>query len=314
MQPHPRTGVALVLAAAMLWGTTGTAQSFVSSDLSAGWFGALRLAVASAFFAAYAWVDGRRWPDPTPRARLPHAEVLGAGIAMAVYNLAFFAGIRTTGIAIGTAVALGSGPLWAGMLQALVTRQVPGVAWWIGTAVAVTGGVLMTMTGGRGVAEVDMAGVMLCLLSGLSYAVYSLLNQRLVRVASAATITFRAFTVAALIAVPVAWLDAGVPVMTGADTWAVAYVGIITAGIAYLLFSHALRHITVATAVTLALGEPVMAFALAVLVVGEHPPAWAYGGLLLVVGGVLLVVRAELRAARHDGGGESGATVNGRAT
>lgn len=297
MQPHPRTGVALVLAAAMLWGTTGTAQSFVSSDLSAGWFGALRLVVASAFFAAYASIDDFRRRDTRSRAPLPLAGVVGAGLAMAVYNLAFFAGIRTTGIAIGTAVALGSGPLWAGLLQGLITRQVPALAWWIGTAVAVTGGVLMTVAGARDMTDVSFAGILLCLLSGLAYAVYSLFNQRLVRVASAATITFRAFIVAAAIAVPVAWLDAGLPVLTGADGWAVAYVGIITAGIAYLLFSHALRHITVATAVTLALGEPVMAFALAIVVVGEHPSAPAYGGLLLVVGGVLMVVRAELRAA-----------------
>ena len=40
----------------------------------------------------------------------------------------------------------------------------------------------MTMTGGRGVADASMAGVLLCLLSGLSYAVYSLLNQRLAAV------------------------------------------------------------------------------------------------------------------------------------
>jgi drug/metabolite transporter, DME family len=63
-----------------------------------------------------------------------------------------------------------------------------------------------------------------------------------------------------------------VPVLRVTDTLAVAYVGVVTAGVSYLLFSHALRHISAGTAVTLALGEPVVAFALAVVVVGEHPP------------------------------------------
>src|SRR5918993_2865812 len=54
MESNRGLGVGLVLAAALLWGTTGTAQSFASPELSAGWFGALRLVVAAAFFAAYA--------------------------------------------------------------------------------------------------------------------------------------------------------------------------------------------------------------------------------------------------------------------
>jgi DME family drug/metabolite transporter len=295
MQPDPRFGVALVLAAAALWGTTGTAQTFSSDALSSGWFGALRLVVAAAFFAAYAWLS-ERGPPRAP-ARLPLAGVLGAGLCMAVYNLAFFAGIRHTGVAIGTAVALGSGPLWAGLLQAQLTRRLPAPAWWVGTAIAVGGGVLMTFAGRQGVADVSAPGIGLCLLSGLSYAAYTLINKELVRTASAASITLRAFAIAALIAVPAAWLDTGAPVIAWRDAGAVVYVGVVTAGLAYLLFSHALRHISAATGVTLALGEPVMAFAMAVLVIGEAPSAAAFGGLLLVIAGVLVVVRAELRSA-----------------
>jgi DME family drug/metabolite transporter len=67
--------------------------------------------------------------------------------------------------------------------------------------------------------------------------------------------------------------------------------------VAYLLFSHALRHISAATGVTLALGEPVVAFVLALLLLGEQPGGWAALGLLLVLAGVGLVVRVELRSA-----------------
>lgn len=52
-----------------------------------------------------------------------------------------------------------------------------------------------------------------------------------------------------------------------------------------------------ATGVTLALGEPVMAFVLAILLVGERASASAVGGLFLVVAGVLIVVHAELSAS-----------------
>jgi DME family drug/metabolite transporter len=69
----------------------------------------------------------------------------------------------------------------------------------------------------------------------------------------------------------------------------------VATGVAYLLFSHALRHIAAASAVTLALAEPVTAFVLAVLVVGERPGWLAAGGGLLVLSGLLIVVVAELR-------------------
>jgi drug/metabolite transporter, DME family len=294
MKTDPKLGVAMVLGAAAMWGTTGTANTFASDALSSAWFGALRLAVASAFFAAYAWF-AQRGAEPG-KSGPAWSGVLGAGLCMAVYNLSFFAGVRLTGVAIGTAVALGSGPLWAGILQSLITRQVPAPSWWLGTAVAVTGGVLMTASGGTGQAPISAAGIALCLTSGLSYAVYSLVNKNLVQSASAATVTFRVFTVAAVIALPGAWIEGGAPVIATRDWWPVVYVGVVTAGVAYLLFSHALRHISAATGVTLALGEPVMAFMLAVLVVGEKPSAYAFIGLALVIAGVLVVVRAELRS------------------
>ena len=56
---------------------------------------------------------------------------------------------------------------------------------------------------------------------------------------------------------------------------------------------------TASTTVTLALGEPVVAFTLAVLVLGEQPGVMAFAGLMLVIAGVLVVVRAELRSARQ---------------
>ncbi|MDM0112211.1 DMT family transporter [Variovorax sp. J22R133] len=295
MKTNPGTGVAMVLGAAALWGTTGTAQTFAGGSLSAGWFGALRLVVAALFFAAYAWATQPRGNDGRAAVRLPWAGVLCAGVCMAVYNLAFFAGVRQTGVALGTAVALGSGPLWAGILQAAITRQAPGGAWWTGTGVAVVGGVLMTLSGGGGGAAASVSGIVLCLISGLSYAGYTLVNKELVRNASAADVTLRAFSVAALLAVPAAWMEGGAPALSTADLWAVGYVGIVTAGVAYLLFSQALRHISAATGVTLALGEPVVAFALAILVVGEQPAPVAFVGLMLVIVGVLVVVRAEMR-------------------
>ncbi len=294
MTQAPMRGVLMVLLAALCWGTTGTAQSFAPPTLSAYWVGALRLAASALFFAVVlaATRSGGGWKQ------LPWREVLLAGIGMASYNLAFFAGVRATGVAVGTAVALGSGPIWAGVLQALGGQRPP-LRWWVGTALAVTGGVLMVSGGDDGTRTqpVSAIGLLLCLLAGLSYAVYALVNKRLVTAAAPALVTFAVFTLAAAIAMPTAWAIAG-PVLLGRQDLLIAtYLGVVATGVAYLLFSHALRHIAAATAVTLALAEPVTAFVLAVLVVGERPGWLAAGGGLLVLAGLLVVVVAELRSA-----------------
>jgi DME family drug/metabolite transporter len=290
---RPLLGVLAVVAAAALWGTTGTAQALSGGGLSALWFGALRLAFAALFFAAFAAATGawsrRAWQG------LPAGAAIGAGMAMAAYNLCFFLGVKLTGVGVGTAIALGSGPIWAGVLQGLLQRQPPTWAWWWGTLVAIVGGVLLSA--GSGTTQVSLWGVVLCLGSGLSYAVYASLNQHMVARAPASVITMAAFAVATAVALPAAWLQSSAPPLDARAWLAAAYTGVITAGVGYLLFSFALHHLRSATAVTLALTEPVVAFALAVGLLQEASTGAALLGLGLVVSGVLWVVRSELNSA-----------------
>lgn len=290
--PRPAVGVACVLGAAALWGTTGTSQALAGGTLPALWFGALRLVFATAFFAVFAAATGAL--RPAAWRGLSARDALGAGLCMAVYNLAFFAGVQLTGVAVGTAIALGSGPIWAGLLQALVQRAPPSGRWWMGAGTAVVGGVLLSAGRPGGALALSLPGLLLCLMAGLSYATYTLLNRRMVAHAPAAVITLAAFGCAAAVALPVAVIQAGWPAPGPRDLAAVAYVGIVTAGVSYLLYSHALHHVQPATGVTLALAEPVVAFVLAVTVLGEAAGIAAIAGLLLVVAGVLGVVRAEL--------------------
>lgn len=296
MNPPSLRGVALVLAAAVLWGTTGTAQSFAPPQLSSYWVGALRLVASSLFFVAWLVLTERQALGRAAMTSLPWRGVVAAAVCMSAYNLAFFAGVRASGVAVGTAIAIGSGPVWAGILQAVVSRRPPSLAWWLGTVLAVGGGALMISASGA-VQALTPLGVALCLAAGLSYAVYALVNKTLVADASAAAVTGAVFTLAALLSLPVALALAGLPVVRAADLAIVAWLGVMSTGVAYLLFSHALRHISGATAVALALAEPVTAFVLALVVVGERPGASAFLGMLCVLAGLAVVIRAELKAA-----------------
>lgn len=310
---HPTLGVMLVLAAALLWGTTGTAQSLVPTPLSSSWVGALRLVMAALLFFTPMQLLRRRHDAPTPAsaAALPWRGIAGAALCMTAYNLAFFAGVRACGVAVGTAVALGSGPLWAGLLDAALQRRRPTALWWLGTTMAVGGVVLMV--GGPQAASPAAAGALrtpatpaglaLCLTAGWAYAAYTQIGLRMVGRAAAGTFTAAVFGLAALLALPLAGALAGPPQIDASALLVTAWLGVMSTGLAYLMYSHALRHISGATAVALALGEPVTAFVLAVLVVGERPGLMGGAGLLAVLAGLVVVVRAELRhaAARRTG-------------
>jgi len=303
-------GIAFVSVAAVLWGTTGTAQSLGAGGLSPFWVGAAQLAVSSLFLGALLAVShwrlrGRAGQGGAPvQPLLPNPVHLGlrpawfvlASMGIGGYSIFFYEGVTLTGVAVGTAVAIGSGPIWAGLMQALVLRAPLSVLWWAGTLVSVAGGAAMVMA--RGGATLSWSGLALCLLAGLSYAGYALINKRLVTHMSPRVVNFYVFTGAACMAVPIALLQSGLPQWSLAAVLVVVYLGVVVSGLAHMLFSIGLRSISGPTGVTLSLIEPVAAFVLAVWVVGERQPLQSWLGLLAVLAGLMLVIGAEMRAQR----------------
>ena len=125
--------------------------------------GALLLLVARAVPAAAA---------PWPRRELG-ADRRGA---VAVYQLAFFAAVDRTGVAVGTVVALGSAPAIAGVAGRLVDGEPLTGRWAAATALACAG-VLLLVLGGGADASVDPLGIMLAVVSGTGYATYTVARQ-----------------------------------------------------------------------------------------------------------------------------------------
>ncbi len=293
----PLLGVSLVCLAALLWGTTGTAQQLGAGGLSPFWVGAAQLAVASAFFAATRVLQRlRRGCSAAVRPQVPLAGLALAAAGIGGYSIAFYAGVRLAGVGVGTAVAIGSAPVWAGLIQALVQRAPPPPLWWLGVAVSVAGGAAMVLQRGAAAAP-SWAGLALCLLAGLAYAGYALVNKHLVARAPAGWVNFRVFTGAALLALPAAALLAGAPRFDAPSLAVVLYLGVVVSGLAYVAFSGGLRHISGPTGVTLTLIEPVAAFALGIAVLGERPSALAFWGLAGVLTGLAVVIGAEVRTA-----------------
>lgn len=296
-------GVALILCAAILWGTTGTAQSFAPLTLSPLWVGTMRLVVASVFFLiCVATLSASDFTVNTLRS-MPLGFLVLAAIGMAVYNLAFFAGIRSTSVAGGTALALGSGPVWAGALEAIFTRQLPAKGWWVGVCIAIAG--LFIVTGGGAAESLSwpVHGIALCLLSGLSYAIYGLSTKRILKTVAPLVSVAVVFTLAAVIAVVAAGMTTDFPELTTKDMTILVWLGVVATGLAYLLFSSGLRYVSTSTGIALALAEPIAALLLAVIIVGERPASEVYVGIGIMLAGLGLLIFFELQSDKRFGSG-----------
>ena len=272
-----------VLAAAVLWGTTGTAQAFAPPEATPAAVGSVRLLIGGAALLAVAWARGgiRR------EGRIPLRPTLWAAGGMAVYQLCFFAGVARTGVAIGTVVAIGSAPVIAGLLAWLVRGERPGGRWLAATALAVLGCGLLILPGSNTGAE--PIGVLLALAAGLSYAVYAVSSKDLLVNRSPDVVMAAVFSLGALMLLPVLLTSDLAWVALPRGLAVALHLGLVATALAYLLFGRGLSTIAVATAVTLTLAEPLTAATLGVVILDERLTMAALAGVGLLFAGLALL-------------------------
>src|SRR5918999_5703374 len=131
----------LVLLAAVCFGTTGTAQA-LGPEAAPVTVGAARIVVGGALLLLVARAV------PAAAAGWPRRGLGVVAVAIAVYQLAFFAAVDRTGVAVGTVVALGSAPALAGIAGKLVDKEPLTQRWAHATAVACAGVLLLVLGGG----------------------------------------------------------------------------------------------------------------------------------------------------------------------
>ena len=292
MRAHFCSGALCVACAAVLWGTAGTAQTFLDAgELSPLWVAALRL-----FFAACLFLPLLTYREGCRALSIPKDGslrlILACGVAMAAYNLLFFAAMRAAGVAVGTAIVIGSAPVWATAIECMRGGARPAPGRLFGLSIAIAGGVLMA-TAGREDFSVSLSALGVCLSAGLAYASFTVMTKELVGSLSPIRATALSFTLAMFLAFAVAFAASPLPVLTLKGIGVTLYLGLLTTGAAYLLFSSGLRHLKASTGVALSLLEPVTAFLLAVTVAGEAVTFSAVVALILLLGGLFLVLRNE---------------------
>ena len=277
------TGTALIILAAVLWGTTGTSQALAPPESTPHTIGALRLLIGGGGLAIYALIRDRSFLSS-----VPPALCLVAGIFVAAYQVCFFWGVSLTGVAVGTVVGIGSAPIFAGILDVLVLNKHPQQKWYLSTICALVGCLLLL--GKSDGVQVNFVGIILALGAGLSYATYALCIKLLLPNRKAESVTAIVFCTGALFLLPLLISSNLSWVLTVNGMLIVVHLGLLATALSYFCFSKGLKTIQVSTAVTLSLAEPLTAGLLGVFVVGEQLSIFAWVGLLLIFLGLTFLV------------------------
>lgn len=281
-------GFWFVLAAAICWGTTGTAQAFAPEGATPLAVGAMRLWIGGTALLLLA--VGRR------KLRLtgwPLAATIVAIGTIAGYQLFFFAGVARTGVAVGTVVGIGSAPIMAGLLGLLLRGEMPGRRWMLATLLAVAGCTLLLAAGAE--IEVDTPGVILAIGAGASYALYTIASKDLLRVQPPDAVTAVSFFGGALVMAPLLFFVDLSWVLQPQGLVVALHLGLVTTALAYTLYIRGLMSLPAATAVTVALAEPLTAALLGVGLLGERLTLPALIGMALIFAGLVVLAVGDPR-------------------
>jgi DME family drug/metabolite transporter len=296
-------GVVALLLACTFWGTTGMAASFIPG-INPIVIGASTMGIGGLILGLTA-LPGV-WETWKNIGAIP-LVILGA-LGLAVYSTVFYIGMSWAGVALGNVIALGSAPLFAGLIEWTVDKQRPTGRWLIATAITIAGGVMLVS--GRNFGEdgggVDRdssmiaLGIVLALVAGFAYALYTYMANKLMKphadrpqgighrpvistIQLVSAVPLMIILIALVIANPAQFQNQplAIPVM--------AYLVLFPTAVGHLLLAVGLGAMPASRAAVYTLFEPVVAVVLAVVVVGEviAPVGWI--GLVIVLAGLLFL-------------------------
>jgi DME family drug/metabolite transporter len=286
----------LIALAAVSWGTTGTATTFLVRDsgLSPLAIGVARLALAAVVLAILA-----RRRGALAIARADVIPCLTMGATMAVFQAGYFSSVVLVGVALTALIAICSAPLIIAVLARTFLGErltAPGT---VALAVGVTGtAMLIGGTDAIAGARNYVLGVMLALAAGTAYATYVVIAKTSVARSAPLPVAAWTFTAGTIWLAPVLIGVAPSPSQLATGWPLLLYLGVVTTGLAYAAYTTGLRDTSAAGAGIVALLEPLTATVLGVFLFNERFGSTGILGGVLLVSAVALLIREETRSSR----------------
>lgn len=201
------------------------------------------------------------------------------GIILAIHWTTFFHSIQISTVAIGV-VTFSTFPIFVTFLEPLFFGDKIKYSDIIAAAVSFLGVAMVAPK--LNVWNNLTQGVAWGLVSGLTYAVLSMLNRKYVMEYSSLIITFYEQFITAVILIP--FLIFEKPVFRASDILLLVLLGVVFTGVSHLLFVNSLKNIRTLTAGIVSSLEPLYGVIFATLLLGEIPTLREAAGGLIILG------------------------------
>ena len=267
------------------------AQAEAASSLT---IAAVRLGLAAAILAPFAWLKTRREIMRLGRREL--GLCLLSGLFLAIHFWTWISSLEYTSVASSAALVT-TNPLWVGLASAVLLRERPAPAAVAGIALTVAGSVLIFAAdsgGSERSATNPLLGNTLALVGAISASGYLLVGRALRARISLTAYVWLAYTVAAmLLGAAVAASGTSLAALS-APAW--GFMALLAIGpqlVGHTAFNWAVRRLTATFVAIAILGEPVGAAILAWFFFEEGFTALQLTGFVLLLAGIFVAARGE---------------------
>ena len=272
----------IVLFAAILWGTTGTLQTYLQDGITPISVAAFRSlfggGILLIILILMRRINFKKWS---------WKWTILAAILIGLFQTAFFSSILLTGVAIGTVITIGSSPIFAGIIEWFLFKRRPNRLWVMATLLSVIGVALLFIR--KGDSTIHPTGILYALCAGVLFAMYTNFSKRLMEREQALPAVAMTFTLCALFLLPFTFQDGFKWLTDSTNLVTILIMAFFATSLAYILFLYGLQQIPPSSAVTLSLAEPLTAALLGVFILKEQLSVVSWIGITCILSGIIVL-------------------------
>lgn len=219
-----------------------------------------------------------------------HIFFAGAGIfSIAFFNFFYFEVFSQSSISLAVTL-LYTGPLFVTLLSRLFFKESLTIRKGWALALAIAGCAFVVGLLPLGQESIPMKTLLIGILSGFCYALYSIFSKPVTKRYSALTITTYTFLYTSVFMLLTSDIARKTDQFQYVDVWISAVLlALVSTVAAFVLYTSGLKYLEASKASILATIEPIVAVVTGVLFLGEHLLAWQVLGIALVLYSAILV-------------------------